>query len=360
MAVVNMSLLWSWCKGEGVDPSHAIVVSDVPDDTEVEEIENALQSIKVLGRVRVRGRLCDPHTQRLVVLCECKEVVSKEALPSEVYSTAGGSPWILSGPDDEVTTVVFETRGTNPTLPMPSPSHTRSNTQPEPSSPDVPTSVPVDAFFKVVENLIEKTTRPYDGHTFRRLRVFSGVLPTPAGEESLDTWLDQARLMIDESELPRREKRKRIIECLRGPALDIAQAVRSNDPDATPDDYLTALEKAFESTESGEDFYIAFRSMQQHSGERLSDFLRRIECSLTKVVQKGGLDTSQRDRARVEQLLRGAVESDLELVQLRLRERKHHPPTFLTLLHEIREEEDRHLVRLGNPSLSQVIIEGRY
>ena len=112
--------------------------------------------------------------------------------------------------------------------------------------------------------------------------------------------------------------------------MDIAQAVRSNNPDATPDDYLTALEKAFGSTESGEDVYIAFRSMQQHPGERLSDFLRRIECSLTKVIQNGGLDTSLRDRARVEQLLRGAVESDLMLVQLHLRERKHRPlPPFL-------------------------------
>ncbi|XP_062387845.1 paraneoplastic antigen Ma1 homolog [Sardina pilchardus] len=340
-----MSLLWSWCKGEGVDPSHAVVVSDVPDDTEVGEIENTLQNIKTLGRVRVRGRLFDPHTQRLVVLCECKEVVSAEALPSEVYPASGDSPWILRGSDDEVTTVVFETKGTNHTPPQLPPRHPRGNTQPETPSPDVPASIPVDTFFKVVENLIENTTRPYEGTAFRRLRVFSGVLPTPAGEESLDTWLDQARLMIDESELPRREKRKRIIECLRGPAFDIAQAVRSNDPDATPDDYLTALEKAFGSTESGEDVYIAFRSMQQHAGEKLSDFLRRIECSLTKVVQKGGLHTSQRDRARVEQLLRGAVESDLMLVQLRLRERKHHPPTFLTLLHEIREEEERQLAR---------------
>jgi len=42
------------------------------------------------------------------------------------------------------------------------------------------------------------------------------------------------------------------------------------------------------------------------------------------------------DLVRVEQLIRGAVESDLMLLQLRLRERKNHPPNFLTLLNEVR------------------------
>lgn len=64
----------------------------------------------------------------------------------------------------------------------------------------------MDMFLKVIENIVEKTSRPYEGHAFKRLRVFSGVFPMPAGEESLDTWLEQARLLVDESELPSREK----------------------------------------------------------------------------------------------------------------------------------------------------------
>ncbi|XP_060758463.1 paraneoplastic antigen Ma1 homolog [Neoarius graeffei] len=270
-----MSLLSSWCKGEGVHPRHAVVVSDVSDDIE---------------------------TQKLVVLCECREVVRTEALPSEVKPSDGSSPWALSGPDDD-TTVVFETKGTNPSTPKLSPRPSRCDAQSEPPPPDAPASIPVDTFFKVIENLIEKTSRPYEGHAFKQLHVFSGVFPTPAGEESLDAWLEQARLTIDESELPSREKRKRIIECLKGPAFDIL----SNDPNATLDDFLTALEKAFGSTESGEDLYIVFRSMQQHSGESLSDFLRRLEHMLTKVVWKGGLHPSRRDQARVEQLLHASV-----------------------------------------------------
>lgn len=46
------------------------------------------------------------------------------------------------------------------------------------------------------------------------------------------------------------------------------------------------------------------------------------------------------DKARLEQLLRGAVASDMMLVNLRLRERKTKPPSFLQLLKEIRAEEE--------------------
>lgn len=46
------------------------------------------------------------------------------------------------------------------------------------------------------------------------------------------------------------------------------------------------------------------------------------------------------DKARLEQLLRGAIASNLMLVNLRLRERKEKPPTFLQLLKEICIEEE--------------------
>lgn len=88
------------------------------------------------------------------------------------------------------------------------------------------------------------------------------------------------------------------------------------------------------------DLYFAFRLMQQQPGEKLSDFLRRLERALTKVVQRGGFPVDGKDKARLEQLLRGAIASDLMLIQLRLRERKETPPTFLQLLSEIRTEEE--------------------
>lgn len=133
------------------------------------------------------------------------------------------------------------------------------------------------------------------------------------------------------------------------------KAVRLSDPDVTPEGCLEALESAFGLAESGDDLYFAFRLLHQQPGEKLSDFLRRLEHALTKVVQRGGIPVNSMDTARVEQLLKGAVDADLMLINLRLRERRTKPPTFLELLREIRIEEEYEASRAKlNRSVSSV------
>ncbi|XP_058863391.1 paraneoplastic antigen Ma1 homolog [Acipenser ruthenus] len=213
----------------------------------------------------------------------------------------------------------------------------------------VPTSSFQEKLTKLLQEegkTLQKTAKSHnENNAYRRLRTFSGSIPTPSGEESFDSWMDQARLMVQECDCSSREKRKRIGESLKGPALEIIQAVRAANPDASPMDYLEALEHTFGTPESGEDLYFAFRSLRQQPGEKLSDFLRRLERSLKKVVLKGGIVSSRIDLVRIEQLIRGATESELMLIQLRLRERKDNPPAFLTLLNEIREEEEQEAAR---------------
>ncbi|KAK7925636.1 hypothetical protein WMY93_007946 [Mugilogobius chulae] len=151
--------------------------------------------------------------------------------------------------------------------------------------------------------------------------------------------------MSEEYEYSDKEKRRRIVESLKGPALEIIQAVRLSNSEATHIDYLQALESTFGTSESGEELYLKFRALHQTQGECLSDFLLRLERTLNKVVQRGGLLVSETNRARIEQLLKGATESDIMLLQLNLRERRGNPPSFLDLLKEIREEEEREAAR---------------
>lgn len=95
--------------------------------------------------------------------------------------------------------------------------------------------------------------------------------------------------------------------------------------------------------------------MRQQPTEKLSEFLRRLEQALVKVVQQGGIAVTYMDRARLEQVLRGATASDLMMVNLRLRERRDKPPTFLQLLKEIRSEEEYEASRKKvNPSVQCV------
>lgn len=83
------------------------------------------------------------------------------------------------------------------------------------------------------------------------------------------------------------------------------------------------------------------------SPEWLSEFLLRLILSLNKVVRKDGLPFSAVNKPRFEQLIKGGTESDLMLLQLNLRERCGSPPPFLSLLKDIREEEERESARQG-------------
>ncbi len=100
--------------------------------------------------------------------------------------------------------------------------------------------------------------------------------------------------------------------------MEIIRTVRFSNPDADALQYLEALESTFGSSESGEDLYFKFRLMRQNSGELLSEFLRRIDKALNKVVECDGLSSILVDKVCVEQLIRGDIHSDMMLRQLGL------------------------------------------
>ena len=163
---------------------------------------------------------------------------------------------------------------------------------------------PTESILRALGDLIDKTKSPSEQGSYRRLRLFSGTMPTPASEEQFEHWIEQARLMVEECDCSPKEKRRRLMESLKGSALEIVKAARASNPDVGPELCLEALEHVFGSAESADDLYFAFRLLQQHSGEKLSDFWRRLARSLDKVNRRGGLLTGSVDTVRLEQLLR--------------------------------------------------------
>ena len=72
-----------------------------------------------------------------------------------------------------------------------------------------------ESILSAVGDLLEKTTKPdMESGGYCCLQVFSGTVPTPAGEEQFDHWLEQAFLMVEERDSFPKYKRRRIMESL--------------------------------------------------------------------------------------------------------------------------------------------------
>uniref|UniRef100_A0A8C6TUB1 Uncharacterized protein n=1 Tax=Neogobius melanostomus TaxID=47308 RepID=A0A8C6TUB1_9GOBI len=274
MANTLVDKLKRWCRGEAIEESYALLTV-VPEDTDVATIELALQTIKCLGRVRVRGRIMSDSNDKVYVLCQSREKVVAEQVPYEVQPYEGAEAWPIitafdtPSPEDDFNMklrTLLQAEG-----------KTFSDVQAL-FTESQPTSSSAESLIRAVTDLLDKTSKPAsESGGYRRLRVFSGTVPTPAGEEQFDHWLEQAYLMVEESDGSDKDKRRRIMESLKGPALELIKAIRLSDPDASPVKCLEALESAFGHAESGDDLYFSFRLMQQQRAEKLSDFLRRLE-----------------------------------------------------------------------------------
>ncbi len=64
-----------------------------------------------------------------------------------------------------------------------------------------------DAIIRAVGDLLEKTGKTSETGGYRRLRMFSGTIPTPEGEEQFEHWMEQAWLMLEESDGTAKEKK---------------------------------------------------------------------------------------------------------------------------------------------------------
>uniref|UniRef100_A0A8C3IJE7 Paraneoplastic antigen Ma-like C-terminal domain-containing protein n=1 Tax=Chrysemys picta bellii TaxID=8478 RepID=A0A8C3IJE7_CHRPI len=278
------------------------LLEDLCRGMEPNEIEESLDAAEILGRVKVRTRIYNRKVKGMVALCTHSKETDLDKVPKEVQ--VEGIPWTILGAEQ--------------------------------SPPSVPVSLEVDSlaqkflvgWAKELGNTLKDALRPvYESAPYKRLRSFSGV--------------DFTVPLVQEWECSDAEKRKRVLESLRGPAMRIIQALKDSQPAATVQDYLTALENVYGTTDSSEDLYYRFRHTYQEPHERLSDSIRRLEDLLQQVVRKKGIPTKRIDSARLDQFLRGTRQDGLMLWRLQLRERAPNPPPFHKLIREIREEEAR-------------------
>lgn len=162
-----MAQLQHWYKGEDINTLRAISVKDVPVDTPIDFVEQNFQSIKVLGRVKVHGRMYYP--QSLLVLCKCRGRVNTKAISLNVLPEGSDSAWRIVGSSEG------GNASNNDPIGDPAP----ETQQVTGLAFQLQASMP-EAIIRAVGDIMQRTSKPTsDSNLYRRLRTFSGVTPMP-------------------------------------------------------------------------------------------------------------------------------------------------------------------------------------
>ncbi|XP_063806765.1 paraneoplastic antigen Ma2 homolog [Pseudophryne corroboree] len=191
----------------------------------------------------------------------------------------------------------------------------------------------------VMDKVVSQFERWHYEGGYRRLRVFSGTIPVPTGEEGYDAWREAAIQHSEEWRCPEHIKKQRIVESLRGPAMGIIHATRRSNPNATLKDYFNALDYSFGTIEDIGDILARLNHTYQEPSEPLTNFIYRLDKILYKLLDKGGIEQSEIDEQRLKHLLRGALTSSPVAQRLRCSGARARPPTLSELIKDVKLEE---------------------
>lgn len=195
----------------------------------------------------------------------------------------------------------------------------------------------LDALGSLVEKCM-RSSRLHTGTEYRKLRFFSGRQPTPSGEDDFEEWMEQATQALDEWDVPETQKKQRIAESLRGAASGAVRNLKLSQPECTAEDYLKVLQDVFGQTDKVSDLMYKFEHTYQADGEKLSEYMWRLDTILHQLLQKKGLDPKAIDKIRVQQVLHGARALDPIMIQLRTR-KDSDTLKYPELMRIVREEE---------------------
>ncbi|XP_073192745.1 paraneoplastic antigen Ma1 homolog [Lepidochelys kempii] len=302
---------------------------------EPNEIEESLVAAEILGRVKVHTRIYNRKVKGMVALCTYSKEADLDKVPKEVQ--VGAIPWTILGAEQspssvlvslEVDSLVQELQAL-----MVDEKRTREELILALGGAPTPAAFSVVGWAKELGNALKDALKPaYESAPYKRLHSFSGVSPVSSGEDDYETRRDFMVPLVQEWECSDAEKWKRVLERLRGLAMQIVRALKDSQPAATVQDYLTALESVYGSIDSSDDLYYCFCHTYQEPHKQLSDFIRRLEDLLQQVVRKKGIPTKCIDSARLDQNCQGTRQDGLMLWQLQLREQAQNPPPFLKLV----------------------------
>uniref|UniRef100_G1QAA5 Uncharacterized protein n=1 Tax=Myotis lucifugus TaxID=59463 RepID=G1QAA5_MYOLU len=175
---------------------------------------------------------------------------------------------------------------------------------------------------------------------YQELRSFSGLDEPSHQQESFETWLDHANDMLYLwRHISERERRRRLVESLHGPALDLVSGLLNENPDITAQDCLATLIQVFGNKDNRATARLRFMTCAQRPQETLFAYVMRLEGLLQAAMEKGAIQPSSADQMRARQVLMRARPNEILWNKLRRMRLERRPPGFLGMLRLIRESE---------------------
>ena len=175
---------------------------------------------------------------------------------------------------------------------------------------------------------------------YKELGTFSGVEEPGHGEESFESWLEQANDMLHLwRHVSERERRRRLVESLRGPALDLLCGLLAEDPDLAAQDCLAALVQGFGNKDPRVSARLKLLTCAQRPRETLFAYVMRLEGLLQSALEKGAIHPATADQVRARQVLTRARLNDALQKELRRMRLMRRPPGFLGMLRLVQKAE---------------------
>nr|XP_044995910.1 paraneoplastic antigen Ma6E [Jaculus jaculus] len=175
---------------------------------------------------------------------------------------------------------------------------------------------------------------------YQELRPFTGMEDPSPGGQFFESWIDHANDMLYLwRHISEGERRRRLMESLGGPALDVLCGLLEEHPDTPAQDCLATLVQVFGNNVTGMTARLNFVTCSQRPQESLSAYVMRLEGLLQMAVDKGAIQPSMMDQMRAQQVLRRSQPNQMLENNLREMSLEGRPPDFVRLLRLIRETE---------------------
>ena len=137
----------------------------------------------------MRGKVFDTTTT-VTVLCEHRTEIDPSKVPPELISSAEGVKWTImiakpqtdhaANSSEKLVQFPQEKEKTVEDIPTVNPSGCKWSSTP-------------GSIIRTVGEVLRQSPKSTESYNYYGMRTFSGINPTPLGEENLDSWLDQAR-----------------------------------------------------------------------------------------------------------------------------------------------------------------------